>query len=128
VVKLDIVQIIKSLLPLKGLKSIAELEKACGISNGTIGKWGAGAYSPTMRNLEKIAEYLEVSTDVLLGKSPPPYEIDEENDETKKAAPEGERPEREVVLRARGVLSDLMDDEIQEVLRYAEYVKSQRNQ
>ena len=69
---------IKSLLLAKGLKTIAELERACGISNGTIGKWESDAYKPTLRSAEKISEYFGVSTDFILGKVPLPCDEVEE--------------------------------------------------
>ena len=44
--------------------SIARLEKETGISNGTIGRWGTS--SPTVDNLQKVAEYLGTTIDALL--------------------------------------------------------------
>lgn len=47
----------------KGI-SIAKLERATGISNGTIGRWGTS--SPTVENLQKVASYLGTTLDALL--------------------------------------------------------------
>lgn len=47
----------------KGI-SISTLEKECGISNGTIGKWRVS--SPTVENVRKVAAFLETTVDELL--------------------------------------------------------------
>lgn len=44
--------------------SIAALEKAAGIANGTISAWGKG--TPTIMTVKKVAEVLEVSIDDLV--------------------------------------------------------------
>ena len=46
--------------------SIAALEKAVGISNGTISRWSES--SPTVGKLELVADYFGVSVDFLLGR------------------------------------------------------------
>lgn len=46
--------------------SVAKLERETGISNGTISRWGIS--SPTVENLEKVADYFGVSVDSLLGR------------------------------------------------------------
>lgn len=48
--------------------SIRELENSLGFSNGTIRTWGNNAKSS---NLEKVANFFNVSTDYLLGRSLP---------------------------------------------------------
>lgn len=50
----------------KGI-SIAKLERETGISNGTIARWDNS--SPTVENLAKVADRLEVSVDFLLGRT-----------------------------------------------------------
>ncbi|MFD1455193.1 helix-turn-helix domain-containing protein [Levilactobacillus lanxiensis] len=47
--------------------TIAELERATGISNGQIRKWNSR--SPKVENLQKIADYFNVSVDFLLGRT-----------------------------------------------------------
>lgn len=47
--------------------TIAELERNVGISNGQIRKWNQR--SPKVENSEKVADYFNVSTDYLLGRS-----------------------------------------------------------
>lgn len=46
--------------------SIVELEKLCGIGNGTIGKWNGKISSPRVDKLQAIASYFGVSVDELL--------------------------------------------------------------
>ena len=46
--------------------SIAKLERETGISNGTISKWGTS--SPSIDNVQKVAEYFGVTVDQLLTK------------------------------------------------------------
>ena len=47
----------------KGI-SIAKLERETGISNGTIGRWNTS--SPTVENVQKVAEYFGVTVDELI--------------------------------------------------------------
>lgn len=46
--------------------SIRLLEKACGIGNGTIGKWRIHGKSPRVSTLQKVAKYFNVPFDSLL--------------------------------------------------------------
>ena len=48
--------------------NIATVEKACGIANGTIGKWAGKDASPRIDTVEAIAYYFGVSVDSLLQK------------------------------------------------------------
>lgn len=54
---------IKAIAEKKGY-SIASLEKAAGLSNGTIGKWRTS--SPNVNNLIPVAKVLKVSLNTLL--------------------------------------------------------------
>lgn len=49
--------------------SIAKLERETGISNGTISKWDTS--SPTVENVQKVAEYFGVTVDELLSPAAP---------------------------------------------------------
>ena len=42
--------------------TLAQLEKACGIGNGTISKWG----NPRIDTLKKVADHFHVTVDDLL--------------------------------------------------------------
>ncbi|WP_318529262.1 helix-turn-helix domain-containing protein, partial [Ligilactobacillus salivarius] len=65
VVNMTIYQRIKELASEKNI-SIRELEKQLNFSNGAINKWSSKAPSD---KLEKVANYFNVSTDYLLGRS-----------------------------------------------------------
>lgn len=45
--------------------NIHQLEMSCGLGNGTISNWKNGV-PKTVRNLQKIAKYFDVSVDYLL--------------------------------------------------------------
>lgn len=63
-----IYQTIKKIADTKGL-SIYRIERDCQLSNGIIGKWGKTAnQKPSVDNLKKVADYLEVSMEDLLEK------------------------------------------------------------
>ena len=49
--------------------SIAKLERETGISNGTIARWDTS--SPTVENVQKVAEYFGVTVDELLAPNTP---------------------------------------------------------
>lgn len=46
--------------------NIAAVESACGIGNGTIGKWKDGERTPNLNTVIKIADYFGVSVDDLI--------------------------------------------------------------
>ncbi len=50
----------------KNKTSICALEKACGIGNGTIGKWSGREADPRISVLQKIANHFGVTVDDLL--------------------------------------------------------------
>lgn len=56
---------IKQLASLKHI-SIAEVERATGMSNGSLAKWDK--HSPKVENVQMIADFFHVSTDELLGR------------------------------------------------------------
>lgn len=47
--------------------NFAEIERKVGLSNGQIRRWDK--VSPKVENLKKVADYLDVSTDYLLGRT-----------------------------------------------------------
>lgn len=61
---MTLVQKIKNLADEKNT-TFAEIERKTGISNGQIRRWDKS--SPKAENLQKVATYLNVSTDYLLG-------------------------------------------------------------
>lgn len=60
-------EIYEHLLALKGLTSY-QVSKATGISQSTFTNWKKGASAPKADKLSKIADYLGVSVDYLMGK------------------------------------------------------------
>ena len=50
--------------------TIAEVERNLGLGNGTISKWDKR--SPSTQKLQMVADYFNVSTDYLLGRTPTP--------------------------------------------------------
>ncbi|OEC03166.1 Cro/Cl family transcriptional regulator [Lysinibacillus sphaericus] len=51
----------------EGKVTFAEVERNVGISNGQIRRWDTS--SPKIENVEKVANYFDVSTDYLLGRT-----------------------------------------------------------
>ena len=62
----------------------SELAKILGISQGTLSYWENGVYEPDNKSLVTLAEYFNVTTDYLLGKSdvktPPAHSAEGEVD------------------------------------------------
>lgn len=63
--------------------TIAELERALKISNGTIGKWRKA--QPRKNNLQSVADYFNVSVDYLLGREKSPTDTESMSDDEIKA-------------------------------------------
>ena len=63
---LTLVQRIKELAD-ERKTTFAEIERKTGISNGQIRRWDTS--SPKVENLQKVANFLDVSTDYLLGRT-----------------------------------------------------------
>jgi len=56
---------IKELMNANGIKSLAQLEKECGLVSHTVNKWNTN--TPSIDKVEKVARYFDVSLDYLLG-------------------------------------------------------------
>lgn len=85
------------------------LIKSIGLSNGQVGKWRNGTAKPSAENIKKLADYFNVSTDYLLGRT------DEENS-------------KDALKFALFHGSDGVTDEMyEEVLLFAEFVKEKYN-
>ena len=85
--------------------------KETGISQGTMNEYSNGKKKPTIENLVKIADFLDVSVDFLLGRTTNP-EVNRSDPDTEKA-PEGIRSK--IVSTIIG-LSDHQADLIQAYL------------
>lgn len=66
---MDLVERIKSLATKKKV-TFAEIERKTGISNGQIRRWNTS--SPKIENIQKVADYFNVSVDYLLGRTDDP--------------------------------------------------------
>lgn len=97
-------ELIKELAANKNI-SIAHLERTLDLSNGSISKWSKSA--PNSDPLNKVANYFNVSTDYLLGRTDNP-KIN--NSET--------------TLLAAHINDDLSEEEMQDVLQYIEFIRS----
>lgn len=61
---MDLYEKVKALAEAKGF-SIASLEKAAGLANGTIGKWRESSKGVTLNSVKAVATVLEVSIEDL---------------------------------------------------------------
>lgn len=62
---MELYEKVKAFAEAKGY-SIAALEKAAGIANGTIGKWRESSKGVTLNSVKSIANVLEISIEELL--------------------------------------------------------------
>jgi transcriptional regulator with XRE-family HTH domain len=69
VLEMNTYEIIKELVKQR-LMTVAQLERTLDLSNGSISKWAKS--KPNSEPLEKVADYLNVSTDYLLGRTDNP--------------------------------------------------------
>lgn len=94
---------IKSLCDEKKL-TFAELERLTGISNGQIRRWENS--SPKVDNVQKVADYFNVSLDYLLGRA------DNHEIQTVAAHHDGE---------------EWSEEELEEIERFKQFVKMKRS-
>lgn len=74
---MNLINRIKELADEKKL-TFAEIERKVGLSNGQIRRWNSS--SPKIDNIQKVADFFDVSTDYLLGRTAKKY-IEPHNDE-----------------------------------------------
>jgi len=91
----------------------AQLERECGLSNGTIHNWEKGRNNPSYGAIVKIAKFFNVSEDYIMG-------------ETNKKTPEEQllTEEQKLVLELSKQLSD---DDMRKLIDYAELLKKANN-
>lgn len=75
---MGLTQRIKELADKKNV-TFAEIERSVGISNGQIRRWDQS--SPKIENIQKIADYFNVSTDYLLGRNLTPDSIEKSDEQ-----------------------------------------------
>jgi transcriptional regulator with XRE-family HTH domain len=107
----NIIGQVMKLAEAKGEKPTVSM-KAAGVGKNFFANIRSGS-TPSVDKINKLAAYFNVSTDYILGIENP-------------AAPDREQPDREIISLANRVLGNLSEDELQEVLKYVDYVKSQR--
>ena len=105
--------VLSKILQSRSIKA-SHLAKETGISQGLMSEYVNSKKMPSLQNIEKIADYLNVSVDTLLGRElpatlPPDY-FDAPRIETEH----------------RDIISQLSDSELQEVTKFAEYLISKR--
>ncbi len=91
--------------------TLEEVSKKVGVHLSTIGSYENGTRTPDINMLQKLSNLFDVSTDYLLGKS-------------------NERADNYAVASYLGIkdsMKDMSEDDINEVKRFIQYVKS-RNQ
>jgi transcriptional regulator with XRE-family HTH domain len=110
--------VLKDLRKKKGVTQI-QLAKNLEISNGTIGNWEINARQPDHDMLVKIADYFGVTVDYLLGR-----EADSERDEK----PQLHIPDKykDVLVAFEGGPDDLTQDDIDDVVKYIEFVRARK--
>lgn len=99
----------KGVSPSKAAESI-------GLKRSSVVKWKNGAL-PSSSTLQKLSEYFGVTTDYLLGA------------EAEKAlTPEGEREisKDELKFALWGDVTDITDDDLEDVRRYAAFIKERK--
>ena len=124
-----------------------KLEKALNLGNGATSKWVKS--SPSIETLNKIADHFHVSVDYLLGNVNEPYfyldnkrilrEINDGTD-TEKAPTEAgammiresaqeysaEPTKKDLRYALSGEVTDLTDEQLDEIINYAKYVSAKR--
>lgn len=120
----------------ENLTTISKLEKFLGFGRGTITKWNKS--KPSADKLNKVAKYFGVTEDYLLGKTDDRHEIIAgpmrasiklstiTKPTIEKGPTEVEPAIEKLLIALSGEVKDLTDDEYEELIRIAKYVKWQR--
>lgn len=119
---MDVIQRIINLMKQKGLTA-KRLTVEAGLSSSAITEWKKGKSKPSAKSLQKLADYFHVSTDYLLtGKEPkkssPPVDKTEEDDD--------DIDINDINFALSGEVHELSEDEIQEIISVAKFVRQQR--
>ncbi|RPA65068.1 XRE family transcriptional regulator [Aerococcus agrisoli] len=85
---------------------VADLEDALGFGRNTIYQWNKR--TPGSDKLEKVAEYFNVSTDYLLGRTDNP------------------KVNTDDTLLAAHIEDDITEEEMEEIKQFIEFIKSKR--
>ena len=96
----------------KGLTAY-RVAKDTGISPTVFSDWKSGKSSPKIDKIKKIADYLNVSEDYLMGNTENPQPIDEQLSG--------------LDFALYGETKDLTDEEKEKILEFIKFTKSQRD-
>ena len=99
---------LKLLCDKKGL-SINDLEEKVGLGQNTLYSWKRKI--PSGQNLTKVADYFHVSIDYLLGRTDNPKIAGDEDH----------------LLVAAHINEDLTEEELEDIKKYIEFIKSKHN-
>ena len=97
------------------------LAKDIHASPSLVGYWLKGEKRPSAKNLQKVADYFHVSTDYLLS-----------GEEPKRISPPANKAEEDDIdinnlnFALSGEVHDLSEDEIQEIVNFARFMRQQR--
>ena len=100
----------------KNIKA-AQITRDLKISSGNISGWKTGAGLPTNAVLRALADYLNTTPEYLTG----------ETDEKRKTAGKPDGISNDDVNALDDALDGLTAEELQQVRKYAEFLKQQRN-
>lgn len=107
-----------------------ELRYALGVSQSTLSDWMNQKKDPKNENLKKVADYFGVNPMVIKGLAPIPSDYAAKNwdyEELVETPPIREQKQLSAVRFAlMGEVEDLTDDEVNDVLEFARFKKSQR--
>lgn len=106
-------ELLRNILKIKSDKGISDrqFQKDLGLYASAVSEWKNGSSKSYEKHLVKIAKYLDVSIDSLLGK---------------KAAPTLDEQLDSIDFALSGEIRDLSDAEKQDLLDYIRFKKSQR--
>lgn len=113
-----IVARINSLLAEKGI-SKQVFYRDCNITSASYSLWNTGKTMPRMKNIEAIAAYLHTTTDYLLTGL---------GEKEKAPTQEGEREisDSDLKFALWGDVTDITDDDLDDVRRYAAFIKERK--
>lgn len=103
---------LKKLRQGKGLKQI-ELAELLKVAQATLSGWETGRYQIDEKNLFKLADYFDVTTDYLLGRTDDPTPLDAKNPATDDISLD------DIEFALFGEVRELTDEDKQELLRDA---------
>lgn len=94
-----------------------------GISKSTVSNWKKGGHTPHAAQLQKIADYFNVTVDSLLGKEKAPTAV--QGDERDEPVTPAMDQHHERSMYGAKLLEELTPEKREEALRYLEFLKSQ---